>query len=257
MSAASLTAEFATPASLLAQEPHLAHAGLFLPLPTPEPEGGTACTLYITCSFAPQLAVEGQVVQVFAGQGFAFAPADGGASLKALFDAARAVDDPGEVQPAAVAWQLPVEIETEDVGDDDPRGTLYERVKAMSAREKLNLARKGSRAERLLLIKDPNKTVHTFLVQNPRITLDEVRAIAGNRQANPEALKMIADNRIWMQSSGIVTALVRNPKTPSSISTRLLDRLPKAEVARIARNASAPRLVVEAARRKVMTSGKR
>ena len=62
---------------------------------------------------------------------------------------------------------------------------------------------------------------------------------------------MIADNRTWMQKPAIVSALVRNPKTPSLIAVRLLDKLPRSDVSRIAKTGNAPRAVVEAAKRKI------
>jgi hypothetical protein len=192
------------------------------------------------------------VVQVFAGTGFGFAPNDPAAAramLAPVFDAARQDSQLGD--PARAFWA----DELDDGVSEDERATIYDQIRAMSVRERMRLARSGGRAERAILMKDTNKTVHTFLVQNPRIQLDEVRYMAGFRQCGPDALKLISENRLWMQSLGVVQALVRNPKTPSAIAVRLLDRLPKAEVARIARTGAGPKAVVEAAKRRVIGGG--
>lgn len=247
--------------ALLSQEGHLEHGGLFVPLgdpaldPLPEPEA--ELVVRISSPYGDAVEVTGKVVQVFVGTGFAITLADAPTArelLTPLFEGAwSAAGDNGSVD---VSWdeaelvELEVELEREPESEAD--GTVYDRVRAMSVRERMNLARNGSRTERSILIKDPNKTVHVFLVQNKRITLDEIRYMAGYRQAAPDALKMIAENRNWMQSSGIVSALVRNPKTPSSVAVRLLDKLPRADLARIAKTGGAQRAVVEAAKRKVI-----
>jgi hypothetical protein len=121
----------------------------------------------------------------------------------------------------------------------------------MGSQEKFRLALHGDRPARLVLMKDVNKSIQTFLIQNPRITLDEIRYLAGFRQANPEVLGSIAAHREWGGNAGIVAALIRNPKTPTTVAVRLLDKLPIAELRRIARTGEAPRAVTIAARKRV------
>ena len=144
------------------------------------------------------------------------------------------------------SWRVP------QAKPEEKSQTLYDRIKGMSVSDKRHLARHGGRAERLILMKDVIKDIHTLVIQNTRITLDEVRYMAAFPQTNPEVLVMISKSREWTQNPGILTALVRNPKTPATISVRILDRLPEAEVRRLAKSNSAPRAVSEAARRKVI-----
>lgn len=243
-----LHVHFPGAASALEQEAHLQHAGFFLPAIDPMPKANAALELSISSATGVSLQLRGTVVQSFPGTGFAVAPEnpdEARAALQPLFEAAHADGaEPGG--PIEVSWSSGEE-EQEGTG-----GTTYDRIRAMNTREKMQLARHGGRAERAVLMKDKNKTLHTFVIQNRGLTLDEVRYYAGYRQANPETLKMIAENRTWLQNPSIAAALVRNPKTPSSIAVRLLDRLPKAEVARLAKG-GVSRPVQEAARRKVLT----
>jgi hypothetical protein len=108
----------------------------------------------------------------------------------------------------------------------------------------------GDRAARLVLVKDVNKTVQTFLVQNPRITLDEIRYLAGFRQANPDVLATIGAHREWGQHQGIVAALIRNPKTPTSTALKLLDKVAVSELRRLAKSNDVSRAVQAAARKR-------
>jgi hypothetical protein len=131
--------------------------------------------------------------------------------------------------------------------------TMLEQIRAMSSSEKLRLAIHGDRTARLLLLKDPNKTIQLHILQNKRITLEEVQHIAGNRQANPEALSRIGENREWLGHPGVVLALVSNPKTPSRTSMRLLRSLPQSEIRRLAKSPNVPQGIAQAARRLVVS----
>lgn len=238
-------------ASLLEQRQHLGRGGLFLPAVEPMPEAQGSLSIELRTVYGDPVALEGLVLQVFAGAGFALnlSDAQGAQRLLApLFAAAEA--DPGRPGPASLSWEG-AEQAPEPASEPSHAGTLFDRIRAMSARERMTLARHGDRAERAILMKDTTKTIHVFLVQNKGITAEEIRYFAGMRQANPDALKLIADNRTWMQKPAIVTALVRNPKTPSSVAVRLLEKLPRSEIARIAKTGNAPRMVVEAAKRRI------
>lgn len=136
-------------------------------------------------------------------------------------------------------------------GGDDGGGNLRLRITRMSSLEKQNLALSGNRLERMALLKDSNKGLHTLVLKNRKITSEEVRMLAGFRNANPQALQKIATNSEWLRDGRIVTALVGNPKTPPQVALRLLDRLPNAEIRRLARATDVPPAIARAARRKL------
>ncbi|HEY5242860.1 MAG TPA: hypothetical protein VIJ22_15380 [Polyangiaceae bacterium] len=146
--------------------------------------------------------------------------------------------------------ELPEATPGEEPTQADER-LLYDQIKAMSSPEKMQLALHGDRTARFLLLKDVSKGVQTFLLQNPRITLDEIRYIAGYRQANPDVLVTIAGHRDWGQNQGVLAALVRNPKTPTMTAVKLLDKVAATELRRLAKSTEVPRAVQAAARKKV------
>lgn len=240
-----LALRFDGPEPVRQQEAHFAQGALFVPVPDPAPEPQSRVALLLISPYGDEIEAEAFVVQVFPDTGMALTLTDASANeqLHSLFAAAR--DATGQGGELSVTWEEPGD-------DDDKTGTLLDQIRAMGTTEKRTLALHGTRGERLLLAKDTNKTLQAFLLKNPRITLDEVRALAGSRQANPDALKMISENRGWMQSTGVVSALVRNPKTPTPLAVRLLDRLPITEIRQIAKASSASMAVVQAAKRKVL-----
>ncbi len=237
------------------QETHLAQGALFVPVPEPGPEPQTSVPIRITAYVGGAITGEAMVVHVFPGTGMALAISDPatGEALAELFAAAKAhARTGGELE---VTWEEPAEDDQES--HREANANLLTAIRALSVADKRALALKGGRGERLVLAKDTNKTLQTFLLKNPRITVDEIRAMAANRQATPETLRLISDNRTWMQSLGVVSALVRNPKTPAPLAVRLLERLPLSDVRQIAKSNSASMPVLQAAKRKVLSSGGR
>lgn len=134
--------------------------------------------------------------------------------------------------------------------DDAPKGPLSERLKAMSVQEKMQLALSGSRDERLALLRDNVKTVHVFVLKNPRIGLDEIQTAAKSPQLAPDALKMIAEHRDWGSNPTVCAALVRNPKTPMPLALKALERVPMSDLRTLAKG-GAREQIVQAARRKI------
>lgn len=268
-----LTVRFEGWVDLSAQRAHLERAGLFVPVPDPLPEPFSELTVRVVAPDGQQVELEARVVQIAPQAGVALALSDAGraqAALAPMLEAAALAVASGQnagAQQVIVAWAqedaaaVPRgdgEAEAAPGAGSQARGgaageedaaTLHERVRGLSTAEKMRTARHGDRAERLILMKDPNKTIQLHLIQNKRITIDEVRYLAAYRQANPEVLSRIAESREWMQHPGIVTALVNNPKTPSRIAVRLLRNLPQSELRRIAKSPNSPRAVAMAARK--------
>lgn len=213
-------------AQLLKQESHLEHGGMLLPIIDQPPSPMSDVHVLIETAHG-RAEVQARVVHVGEGEvGLALLDAPTARTrLDPLFARAR--------------------------GETPRPQNLRLRITRMSALEKQELALTGERAERMALLKDSNKSVHTLLLKNRKITSDEIRLLAGFRNANPDALAKIAMNREWIRDSRIVTALVSNPKTPPQVAIRLLDRLTTTELRRLARASDVPPTVSRAARRKL------
>jgi hypothetical protein len=253
-----LTVIFQHEPELIAQDRHLSKGAFFVPAPDPPPEPLEELTLRVESSNEQFVELAVRVVQISPTH-IALAPVDvkaARASLGPLLEAARAKPGDGatwvfwgatdsSAQPVAPE---PAPSEPSMQPDDK---LLYDKIREMSSNEKMQLALHGDRNARLLLLKDVNKNVQTFLLQNPRITIDEIRYIAGYRQANPDVLVTIGAHREWGQNQGVLAALVRNPKTPSPTAVKLLDKVAPAELRRLAKSGEVPRAVQVAARKKV------
>lgn len=110
--------------------------------------------------------------------------------------------------------------------DLDPQNvSVYSRILTMTTKEKVMLAFRGGKTERMLLIRDRNKLVCSAVMRNPRMNDSEVELIAGMRNVDEEVLRLISTRRDWMSKAPIVNALTRNPKTPVGVVLTLINRL--------------------------------
>lgn len=136
-------------------------------------------------------------------------------------------------------------IEIEDAAaeiEPDPvkRQTLMQRVAHMNVIQRLTLALKGGRSERMLLIRDPNKLVQRAVLQSPRLTDSEVEAFSAMTNLTGEILRVISMTRIFMKSYAIVKNLVNNPKTPLDVSLHLFPRLTAPDLMKLTTNKNVP-----------------
>jgi hypothetical protein len=121
----------------------------------------------------------------------------------------------------------------------------------MSVNEKVQLALHGERDARALLIRDRAGVVQSSLARNPKITLDEVQALARAPQLSPETAETLSQHPTWGGSSGVVLALVRNPRTPLPTATALVARLLPSDLRVVAKGLGVRMQVAAAARKRL------
>jgi hypothetical protein len=146
----------------------------------------------------------------------------------------------GELNGGAFAAADVVDELVDEEADFGQRQTLAQRVATMNVVERLTLALKGGRTERMLLIRDPNKLVQKCVLQSPRLTDSEVEGFACMTNLSAEILRMISMNRLFMKNYAIVKNLVNNPKTPLDTSLHLFPRLTATDLVKLTTNKNVP-----------------
>lgn len=178
------------------------------------------------------------------------ARADISAELRSFFAArgvnAAAAPAPGDEPLIDTAPEPPAAPENED-----SQSTL-QRIAAMTVAQRIGVAMKGSREERAILIRDPNKIVAVAVLGSPKMTETEIEGIAKMASISDEILRMIANNRAWTKRYGIIAALARNPKTPVAISMNLLARLTEKDLRSISADRNVPEILRITARQKIV-----
>lgn len=149
----------------------------------------------------------------------------------------------------AASVQRILEHERLERGEIAPeRISLIRQLMFMNARDRMKLAMKGDREARSILIRDSNKVVASAVINNPRVTDQEVENIAAMRTVSDEVLRLIALNRAWARSYTITHNLARNPRTPIPTVINLLPRIRTKDLQHLSQN----RNISEAVRRQAL-----
>ncbi len=148
-------------------------------------------------------------------------------------------EETSEQRQAAIN-KIMSELGSEPDGTTAEKIALIVRIMKMNVKDRIKLAMKGDREIRGILIRDPNRVVAQAVIQNPRITEQEVEKIAAMRTVTEEILRQIASNRHWARLYPIIHNLVRNPRTPIAISMNLLPRLHVKDLEALGKNRNIP-----------------
>lgn len=114
---------------------------------------------------------------------------------------------------------------TESEQLDERKLSIFSQIMLMSIADKVKIAFKGGKTERVILVRDHNKLVCSAVMRNPRMSELEAVGIAGMRNVEEEVLRLITLKREWIAKYSMVIALARNPKCPVGVVVPLINRL--------------------------------
>ncbi|NOY38796.1 MAG: hypothetical protein GXO95_00720 [Nitrospirae bacterium] len=129
------------------------------------------------------------------------------------------------------------------------KGSILQRIQRLSVGQRIQLALKGGKDIRNVLIRDPNREVVIKVLENPKITENEVEMIARNPSSPDDALRYIFKKKDWIRKYNIVLSLASNPKTPIGISMPLITRLRMHDLVILEKNKNIPEAVRNAVKR--------
>ncbi|GMT47389.1 MAG: hypothetical protein IEMM0007_0955 [bacterium] len=127
--------------------------------------------------------------------------------------------------------------------------SILQRVQRLSVGQRIQLALKGGKDIRNVLIRDPNREVVIKVLENPKITENEVEMIARNPSSPDDALRYIFKKKDWIRKYNIVLSLASNPKTPIGVSMPLITRLRMHDLIILEKNKNIPEAVRNAIKR--------
>lgn len=143
----------------------------------------------------------------------------------------------------AIVNKILGEIRSEDNEITAERISMVSRILRMGMKDRVKLAQKGDREARNILIRDPNRVVAQAVINNPRITEQEVEKIATMRTVPEDVLRQIATNRSWARIYSIMLKLVQNPRTPLGNSVTIMIRLQLRDLEALIKNKNVPEAI--------------
>jgi hypothetical protein len=145
-------------------------------------------------------------------------------------------------------------IEVAPEEDDDERKSGTQDLAAMNFPQRLKAAMKGTREQRAILIRDPNKMICSSVLSSPKVSAPEVESFARMQNVSEDVLRIIGNNRAWLKSYGVILALTKNPKTPLSMSMNLMTRLTAKDVVKLSVDRNVPEALRISARKKAVAN---
>ena len=118
-------------------------------------------------------------------------------------------------------------------GTDPTRIATGPSGRALTLGERKSLARKPSREALERLFLDPDPQVTRQLLQNPRVTENDVIALAARRPAHQAVLAEVVRHPRWAPRPRVRMALIQNPYAPPELVTPLVALLRRQELEQV------------------------
>jgi len=119
-------------------------------------------------------------------------------------------------KPGATKGTLPVEPKRENT---------LQKINRLDVKGRIQLALKGSKEERSILIRDGTKVVAFAVLDAPKLSDGEVEKFASQKNVLETVLRQITLKRRFMKNYIVVRNLCSNPRTPLDIGLGLMKNL--------------------------------
>jgi hypothetical protein len=109
--------------------------------------------------------------------------------------------------------------------EDEKRGSVLQKIAKLDIKGRIQLAMKGTKEERSILVRDGTKIVALAVLDSPKITDGEVEKFANQKNVLEALLRAIPMKRRFAKNYIVVRNLVANPRTPLDVSLGLMKNL--------------------------------
>ena len=126
---------------------------------------------------------------------------------------------------AAGAAAKKAPIKKTQLNPAEERGSALQKIAKLDIKGRIQLAMKGTKEERSLLIRDGTKIVALAVLESPKISDGEVERFATQKNVLEAVLRGIPMKRRFAKNYAIVRNLVFNPRTPLDLSLGLMKNM--------------------------------
>jgi hypothetical protein len=155
---------------------------------------------------------------------------------------ALAVPEPVEEAPVSED-EYKVRVLTPEEQQHPEKVSVVQKIYRLGVIDKMKLAITGSREERAILIRDPNRLVAAAVLGSPKISEPEIESISSMKSVSDQTLRTIGNHREWTKRYPVISNLVRNPRTPIGIALSLVPRLNPRDIKGVAVDRNVPEAV--------------
>ncbi len=109
--------------------------------------------------------------------------------------------------------------------EERERVSTLQKIARLSVGERVQLAMKGNKDERFILVRDGSKVVCLAVLESPKVSESEVEMFAGMKNVQEAVLRGIATKRKFLKNYSVIRALTNNPRVPLDLSLPMLSHL--------------------------------
>lgn len=145
--------------------------------------------------------------------------------------------------------------EVDDEGEERLRDKfvpLYAIIGQLTVTQKIRKAMLGTAAERLLLVRDPNRLVAAAAVKSPLMRDNEAVQISASRSVSEDVLRAIAQKTEFIRNYQVKLNLVSNPRTPFTFSSRFVQHLRDNDIRLLAKSKNVSGAIALACKQQVL-----
>jgi hypothetical protein len=133
--------------------------------------------------------------------------------------------------------------------DGQEKLSTIQKIARMTVAERVQTALKGSREERVILIRDSNRLVSAAVLESPKLTDSEIEAFSLMKNVSQEVLRVLGMKREFIRTYTVIHNLAKNPRTPIGTSMPLLNRILVTDLKALSRNKNIPEVLRKTAQR--------
>jgi hypothetical protein len=164
-------------------------------------------------------------------------------------EAGEATEDPEDSGPELAP---PPGVPVDEAGlTEAAKKSLFARVATMSVMDKIRLAYRGNKEERMFLVQDRNRLVSSAVLKSPKTRDADAETIANMKNVSDDVLRGVTFRRDWMRHYGVLRNIVRNPRSPIDVTLSLVVRLNAKDMKTLSGDRNVPDAVRAMARREV------
>ena len=119
---------------------------------------------------------------------------------------------------------------------DEQRGSVLQKIAKLDVKGRIQLAMKGTKEERSILVRDGTKIVALAVLDSPKISDGEVEKFATQKNVLEAVLRAIPMKRRFAKNYAVVRNLVFNPRTPLDVALGLMKNLLTADLRHLTGN---------------------
>ena len=113
---------------------------------------------------------------------------------------------------------------------------MLQKIARLDVKGRIQLAMKGSKEERSILVRDGTKIVALAVLDSPKISDGEVEKFASQKNVLEAVLRAIPMKRRFVKNYAVVRNLVFNPRTPLDVGLGLMKNLLIADLRNLSGN---------------------